>query len=210
MKNLPVFITENGVASIELKQVPAWKTAYITIQNSPQANALLDECAGFCKSAGAENVYACGHSILESYPVYTQVWEMTGRAFCNPCHNVSLKSVGNEDEELFRGIYNRKMSGVPVAKYLEPRDISRYRECGYFVYEGSQLIGICILEGNKICAIASLVKGGGEKVISAISSRLNGKNFVVEVASANEKAVNLYTRLGLEKSKVLNTWYKIL
>ena len=76
MKDFPVFTTEYGVASLILKEIPYQGTAYITLQDSLEPGKLLEECVAFCRVCGAEAVYATGHEILESYPLYTAMWEM--------------------------------------------------------------------------------------------------------------------------------------
>ena len=43
MKDIPVFTTDNGVASLALQGVPIWKSAYIKILSSAEPFALLEE-----------------------------------------------------------------------------------------------------------------------------------------------------------------------
>ena len=49
MKDLPLFTTEHGVASLVLKEIPYQKTAYIILRDSLEPEALLKECADFCR-----------------------------------------------------------------------------------------------------------------------------------------------------------------
>ena len=55
-----VFTTENGVASIVLREIPYKGIAYITLQDTLQPEKLLRECVEFCKAAGADRIYGKG------------------------------------------------------------------------------------------------------------------------------------------------------
>ena len=76
MKDLPVFTTQNGVASLTLREIPYQQTAYIKLQATRQPKELLEECVGFCRAVGAEKIYASGHEILENYPFHTAIVQM--------------------------------------------------------------------------------------------------------------------------------------
>ena len=65
MKDFPLFTTENGVASLILKEIPYRSEAYIVLRDARSAEALLRECADFCRACGAEKVYASGHPVVE-------------------------------------------------------------------------------------------------------------------------------------------------
>ena len=56
MKDLPMFTTQNGVASLTLREIPYQQTAYIKLQATQQPKELLEECVGFCRAVGAEKV----------------------------------------------------------------------------------------------------------------------------------------------------------
>ena len=52
MKDIPVFTTEFGVASLILKEIPYRREAYIRIQTTQQPQELLKECISFCRMCG--------------------------------------------------------------------------------------------------------------------------------------------------------------
>ena len=60
MKDIPMFTTPYGVASLSLREVPYQKAAYICILSADQPEMLLEECVSFCRACGAEKVYAKG------------------------------------------------------------------------------------------------------------------------------------------------------
>ena len=78
MKDFPVFTTENGVASLILKEIPYRGEAYIHLRDSQNPKVLLEECVSFCAACGAEKIYASGSPALEQYPLHTAVLEMRG------------------------------------------------------------------------------------------------------------------------------------
>lgn len=79
MKDIPAFTTENGIASLILREIPYSTAAYVRIHAAEAPEALLEECKGFCLGAGAKAVYAAGHAVLEAYPLHTAIWRMRRR-----------------------------------------------------------------------------------------------------------------------------------
>ena len=77
MKDIPVFTTQNGVASLILQEIPAQGCAYVRMQATLDPEKLLEECIGFCRMVGADRIYATGNGILESRPFHTAIWEMS-------------------------------------------------------------------------------------------------------------------------------------
>ena len=70
MKDIPVFTTENGAASLILGEIPYRGEAFVRIQDSLEPESLLKECVSFCRMCGAERVYASGHPCLEALPLH--------------------------------------------------------------------------------------------------------------------------------------------
>ena len=56
MKDFPVFTTENGVASLILKEIPYRGEAYIHLRDSQNPKTLLEECVSFCAACGADKI----------------------------------------------------------------------------------------------------------------------------------------------------------
>ena len=103
MRNIPVFTTEFGAASLILREIPYRQEAYIRIQDTRRPEIFLKECVDFCKAAGAERIYGAGHTCCESYPLHTAVLQMRG----------DVTVIGETDGALF-----------PVM----PKTLSRFRE----------------------------------------------------------------------------------
>ena len=83
MKDFPCFATDDGVASLILKEIPYQQEAYIRFQDVQPGRfaPFLQECVSFCRMAGAEKIYAQGHEELSQYPLHAAVYEMRGKAW---------------------------------------------------------------------------------------------------------------------------------
>ena len=229
MKDFPFFPTEYGVAGLVLKQIPYRGEAYITVQDTQpdQLELLLNECAGFCRMAGAERIYATGHDGLERYPLYTAVVEMRGEVRVDPDHTECYNNFSSffysffDTECLFpvteatvgqwRQIYNDKMRPVDCAAILAASDEKKILSSGgaYFVHRDGELLGIGWLEENSLLAVCAVKGGAGMAVMQTLMSLVEEEQLVLEVASTNERAIRLYEKLGFLKVKETKRWYKI-
>ena len=211
MRDFPVFTTENGAASLVLREIPYRGVAYITMQNTQSPEQLLAECVDFCKVAGAEKVYATGHMCLERYPVYTNVVKMQRPREGLSESDAALFPVTEKTIEQWRSYYNDRMKDVPNASTMTREDGKQLLEKGggYFVHKDGELLGIGIARGDKIETIASVKPGAGETVLLALCSAIYSENIILEVSSHNERAIRLYERLGFLKTNLLRTWYDV-
>ncbi len=207
MKDLPAFTTENGVASLVLQEIPYSKTAYVIVRDSLSPAEFIKECGDFCRAAGAEKVYATGHEILKDYPYHTAIWKMEG--ICVPVGDGVCVPVTEDTLPVWCEIYNRKMAAVPNAAYMGKHKKDLILEGGCFVYEKEALLGIGMVSDGQIDAVASVVPGGGARIVSALCQRIGKEKISLQVALENQKAVALYERLGFQKQAELGKWYKI-
>lgn len=212
MKNIPLFTTESGVASLILAEIPYNGRAYIRIQESKTPLELLNECIDFCRAVGAMDIYATGCEVLERYPLYCQIIKMTCGRYSLDDTDAAVFPVTESTLEEFRTVYNQKMKDVPNAAYMTTHAAKDFLAKGncYFVHRGDALLGIGIADGEQIHAIASVVSGAGRDVLLALTHALTGDNIYVEVATANTAAMNLYNKLGFICVSEIEKWYKIL
>lgn len=212
MKDIPVFTTENGVASLTFKEIPYTARAYITIHDTVAPGAFIQECADLCRAAGARSVYARGHSSLEVYPFHTAIVAMSCLRSELPETDAALFPVQPETLNRWREIYNEKMRDVPNAAYMSLADCEKLCQQGsaYFVHRGEALLGIGVASGGQINAIASVRPGSGRDVLLALCNALSDDTIRVEVASENIRAVHLYKQLGFVPVEELSKWYKII
>ena len=211
MRDMPVFTTEYGVASLVLKEIPYKETAYILIRDSLEPEKLIEECAAFCRAVGAEHIFATGHEALEKYPLHTSVLEMRGTAWVDAEKLQSLFPVTEQTVGRWRQIYNERMKTVDNSCTLESRDEKKILESGgaYFVHSCGELLGIGWLEEETLLAVASVRSGAGETVMHSLMSLVEGASVTLEVASTNERAIRLYEKLGFLKTREISRWYRV-
>lgn len=212
MKDIPAFTTENGAASLFLREIPYRGRAHIKLQSSEDPLALLEECVSFCKMCGADWIDAAGDEALECYPLITALVIMQR----------PLEGIGETDAALFPvtektvrqwlNIYNEKMADVPNAAYMSSKDGEELLKTGdgYFIHKGGVLLGIGKAAGDFIDTVISVVPGAGETVVKALCSLLTEDTVRLMVAEANERAVRLYQRMGFVKVKEVSRWYRVL
>ena len=122
MKDLPMFTTQNGVASLTLREIPYQQTAYIKLQATRQPKELLEECVGFCRAVGAEKIYASGHEILENYPFHTAIVQMQCLKESVADTDAALWPLQKEKLGEFLDIYREKIQHVPNGAWFTDAD----------------------------------------------------------------------------------------
>lgn len=211
MKDIPIFSTEYGVASLILKEIPYQAAAYIIIRDSLEPERLLAECAEFCRACGAGRIYGTGHPILESKPLYTAMWEMRCAVTAIPDTDAALWPVQEQLLERWRELYNQKVRSVPNGAWMTEADGRQLltKGDGYFIHRGGELLGIGRASGCAIDWVASASPGGGRDVVCALAHALTEDTAVLTVASENKKAVKLYEGLGFVRCRELSRWYTV-
>lgn len=213
MKDFPFFATEFGVAGLELREIPYRGEAYIRIREvvPGKLGQLVEECASFCRMAGAERVYAQGHPGLSEWPMHTAVLEMRGTAWVEKEKLACLFPVTEETASQWRQLCNEAMRNVDNAATLEARDEEELlREPGaYFVHDNGQLLGIGWLKDGELRTVAAMQRGVGERVMHTMMSLAEGEPIRLEVASTNTRAIRLYERLGFVTVGEQSRWYVV-
>ena len=207
MKDIPMFTTEYGIASLSLQQIPYRAEAYVTVVQACNLSALLNECVAFCHMCGAERVFATGHPGLEKLPLHTQVIQMRG---CLGSGEIAcLWPVTAENAGTWRRIYNEKMKAVDNALALSSQAERQLWEANgaYFIHNGEKLLGIGWLRETQLLAMAAAVPGAGETVLRTLLSLVGEETVTLEVASTNTRAVALYEKMGFIKTEIVRSWY---
>ncbi len=208
MKDFPLFTTEFGAASITLREIPYQKKAYIKIQSTETPAAFLEECAAFCRMAGAEQIYATGHPYLEQFPLHTALVHMQCSRDCIQDTDAALFPVQEKTLPNFLEIYNRKVLHIPNAAYMTRADGEAMTD-GYFIHRGGQLLGIGRVSGNCIRFLASVMPGMGMTVIAALAHAITDDIVTLEAATANAKAMALYEKMGFLTVQEISRWYAV-
>ena len=212
MRDIPVFCTDLGVASLVLKKIPYTKEAYIHLQDSENNEEFLRECCDFCVAAGAECVYATGDICLQRYPHYTTIIKMQCSRDALNDTDAMLFPVQEKTLDTWREIYNQKMLHIPNASYMSTLDAKKRVEDGgvYFVHRKGSLLGIGAIRGNHVDVIASVVPGAGRDVLCALCSTVTDSVITLTVASNNAPAMALYNKLGFIAIEETERWYRII
>ena len=211
MRDIPVFSTDLGVASLTLSQIPYTKTAYIRIQDTGNGFDFLKECVSFCKMAGAECVYATGHTVCCDYPFSTSIVSMQADKARIDSTDACLFPVTEKTLEQWRTIYNSKVSKIPNGAWMTIQESRKMLQqgSGYFIHRGGTLLGIGKVEGNRIHWLASVYPGGGRDVLAALCNAITDDTVTLEVADTNIKAMDLYTKSGFIPTQILSEWYRV-
>ena len=211
MRDIPVFDTQYGIASLVLKEIPYQQTAYITMQSSCEPEKLLEECVGFCRACGAEKIYATGDASLEKYLLYTAMWQMQCSVSSLPDTDAALFPVQEQTLRCWMDIYNSKVTKIPNGAWMSDADGKKMLQKGdgYFVHRDGKLLGIGRAAGDTIDWVASVESGAGADVVSALGHALSDTTAVLIVASENTKALALYRRLGFVPVKEISRWYAV-
>lgn len=210
MRNIEIFTVASGVASLILEEIPYKKIAYIKIQTTHAPEELLRECVNFCRAAGAESIIATGHSYLDQYPYHTSVYKMSAsqKEFISDANAVLINEA---DLSEWIKLYNRRMADVPNAAtmtYALATELLGKKQA-YFVYDESECIGLGVVAENKLHSVVSLIPGRGKAVLFALATKIRGEKVLVEVSSANKRAMRLYEAVGFRTDETLSEWYDV-
>lgn len=212
MKDFPMFVTEFGIASLTLREIPYRGEAFILIQDTLQPAQLLAECVSFCRMCGAEKIYARGHEITQSYPLHCIIYEMRGTACADTSKVENLWPVTEESVGHWRMLMNEKMRPVDNAGTLEKKGEQEILDCGgaYFVHHEGELLGAGWLVGNELRLLCAAKPGAGESVLRTMLSLIPEQEVTLEVVSTNERAIRLYEKAGFITTAEHRRWYQIL
>ena len=211
MRDIPMFTTEYGIASLALREIPYRQEAYICVQTTDQPEELLAECVRFCRMCGAEKIYARNHSFLEQYPLHTAILKMQGVAKIDENKVQHLCPVTEETVTQWRQFMNERLKDVDNAGTLTAQGEQEILELGgaCFVHHDGTLLGGGWLVNGQLKLIATAVPGAGEQVMHTLLSLQPDEPIELEVASTNTRAIRLYEKLGLIQTEELRRWYKI-
>ena len=211
MKNIMMFETEYGIASLVLREIPYQQKAYVTVRAAVNLDQLIEECVGFCRACGADFVYATGHPELERYPLHTEMWQMQCMRDSLMDVDASLWPVQPESLAHWQSIYNEKVKKLPNGAWMAASDAQAMlrKGDGYFIHQDGVLLGIGRASGDAIDWVAAVTPGAGERVLCALAHALTEEKIILTAASANEKAVALYRKMGFIPVSHISSWYDV-
>jgi len=211
MRDIPVFTTENGIASLVLKEIPYRGEAYIILRDTQCPDVFLKECVEFCTAVGADKIYAKGNDLLGRYPLHTVIWKMQRQKNGIPETDASVFPVTEKTIDRWSSLYNEKMKNISNAATMTRMDCEKLIKRGkaYFVHRGGVVLGIGVAEGDTIETVIAEKRGYGKDVLLAMCSILFSDCIRLEVASDNIPAVRLYEKMGFVKNAEISRWYQV-
>lgn len=214
MKDIPMFTGTHGMASLVLKEIAVSGRAYVVIRAiwNGQTEAFLQECLGFCRAVGAEEVYASYD--LEELPAshaYDMIAMEVEKAALPTGSPVEPIPLTEENGQAFLDIYNACFRDFPGASTYGRADLLRIleKDCGFLAKKGEKFAAIAEISENGLESIAVLpeFRGLGYDFALSVLAMVPRKTVRLKVASTNEKALALYTRLGFVQTGILSRWY---
>ncbi len=213
MKDIPVFTTDWGIASLGLREIPYRSQAYIRLQTVQPGHLedVLRECVSFCRMAGAEFVYGTGDDDLRKYPVYTSILNMRGMVASQEDKIKNLFPVTEATVTQWRKICNERMAQVDCASTLTAGDEKKLLENpgAYFVHDHGELLGVGLMEDTALRLMATVKPGMGETVMRTLLSLVGEEPVTLEVAATNIRALRLYEKMGFLTVSEGTKWYQI-
>lgn len=216
MKDIPVFTGTHGTASLILRQVPFSGCAYVIVRSLwSGAEAFLEECLGFCRAVGAEQVYASWE--LRELPAphgYDMLQMQMEKKDLPRAEPVALTPVSAQSAEDYRMLYNACFRDVPNAVACTREDTKRLirEQTGFLVYRGTEAVALAEISrtGLEAIAVSPRAKGLGFPLAVTVLQMVPATTLALKVASVNTRARQLYERLGMEQTAVLSRWWKLL
>ena len=214
MKDIPIFTTPAGTASLILREIPYKRTAYVLVRSVLPGGMgeTLRECRAFCLQAGAERVLASADGPLDlphDHDMLSMSRPKPGLPIPEP--PVPLVPVTRENVRDYQAIYNRLFTQIPGAATCHGMELDRLLSSGgaFLAAPEGKFSGIGETDGGELRAVGVLpeYRGLGRRLTLTLLGRLEGPDLRLRVSSVNERALRLYERLGFQRRGVLSRWY---
>lgn len=180
MKDIPVFSCPDGIATLILREVPFRGEGYILVRGVfGSLEGLLAECAGFCRAAGAERLFAAGEADFSGYPAahpHSRAQRAAGVAAAAP-EAVRLVPVTEKTAADWAREYNARFRAVPAAESCSRRRSARWpraaRPCGSGTVQSASALAACAAVS---CWQWQLWQpGAGERCVRALAAGAQGR-----------------------------------
>ena len=217
MKNIPVFTSSYGIATLILREIPWSGSAYVLIRSvwDGQTAALLEECRGFCRAVGAKHVYAAWDTA--ELPA-AHAWDMIRmtrpkaglpQSLCP----VEPEPLTRENAAAYLEIYNRCFVQVPAAASYDAGSLEPLygEDLAWLVKRGGVYAGVAEIskEGLEGIAVLPEHRGLGYDLALAVLPMVPSPELRLKVASTNLRAIALYERLGFTVDGVEKRWWQL-
>jgi len=217
MKNIPIFTSSYGVATLILREIPWSGSAYVLVWSvwNGQTAALLEECRGFCRAVGAKAVFAAyeaeelpaGHA----YDMITMTCPKS--ALPRPLQPVEPEPLTRENAAAYLEIYNRCFVEVPGAASYDAASLEPLygQDLAWLVKRDGCWAGVAEIskQGLEGIAVLPAYRGLGYELALAVLPMVPSVTLKLKVASTNRRAIRLYERLGFTPERVEKRWWRL-
>ena len=190
MKNIPMFTSPYGVATLILREIPWSGSAYVLVRSvwNDQTASLLEECRGFCRAVGAKEIFAAYDAEeLPAKPAYDMIRMMRPKAGLPAGEKLELEPLTRENSAAYLEIYNRCFVKVPSAASYDQTSLEP-------LYDED-------------LAWRPAYRGLGRNLALAVLQMVPSPVLHLKVASTNTRAIALYQRLGFTAECVEKRWF---
>ena len=216
MKNIPMFTSPYGIATLILREIPWSGSAYVLVRSvwNDQAAALLEECRGFCRAVVAKAICAAYDTEeLPAEPAYDMIRMTMSKAVLPETAAIELVPLDRENSSAYLEIYNRCFAAVPsAASYDEDSLKPLYGEdLAWLARVDGKYAGVAEIskEGLEGIAVLPEYKGLGYELALAVLNMVPSPVLRLKVASTNVRAIALYRRLGFSAECVEKRWFRL-
>ncbi len=205
MKDIPIFTSPEGIATLILREIPTRREAYVLVRSVfTTLPALLQESGRFCRAAGAERVYFGGDADFSDYPVYARLIERAIERTRLPQTAAVAVPVAEGERGQWAALYRERFLPVPAAQS------SPSAENACFICDGDERIGLGQIRGGELLSVAALKRGRGADCVCALAAQTDSPVLTLLCAEENLRAMQLYDRLGFSRGTVKEIWYRDL
>lgn len=203
MRDIPIFTAAEGLATLILREIPTRREGYVLVRSVfTNLEALLRECEGFCRAAGAERVYFGGDADFSGYPVYARLIEREIDCARLPETTATAHAIAENERARWAELYRERFLSVPAAQSA-PKT-----EHAYWICRDDVCVGLGQIEGEELRAVASLRKGSGADCVAALAAATNAARLRLLCAEENRPAMRLYDRLGFTCGCEREVWHR--
>jgi GNAT superfamily N-acetyltransferase len=220
MKNIPVFLSQSGTATLILREIPFSGKAYVLLRTIlPDClSSLLQECGDFCRQCGAETIYVSSEAgktplpISHAYDILLLSVQKDGLPSGTP---FPLVPMDENNDSIYLRLYNQCFQNVSHALSYDREQLRRIYRSGQQAFialsEDGTPCGMGELHGNELAAVGLLpeYRGRGYDLTLSLLSHCEGPEITLTVASDNAPALGLYDKLGFHVTGIESSWYSL-
>ena len=214
MKNIPMFTSPYGVATLILREIPWSGSAYVLVRSvwNDQTASLLEECRGFCRAVGAKEIFAAYDAEeLPAKPAYDMIRMMRPKAGLPAGEKLELEPLTRENSAVYLEIYNRCFVKVPSAASYDQTSLEPLydEDLAWLAKVNGNYAGIAEISkaGLEGIAVLPAYRGLGRDLALAVLQMVPSPVLHLKVASTNTRAIALYQRLGFTAECVEKRWF---